>query len=109
MNILSFRDNEKLLQHIAIYLSDANQEVRHSSRAAFSELLHCFNSSASSLSNTAQQNVQSQDLDRLLFRALNEQQFMKVKEIMERDKEMAGGNTSDFGATLGGGMGVGGI
>ena len=68
-NILFFKDSDKLIGQLANYLKDACQEVRSSSKRAFVSL-----SSAIMGQN---------DLEKLLLRVLNEEQYKKVRSFLD--------------------------
>ncbi len=70
-NILFFKDNDKLLTLLAIYLGDANQDVRNVAKRGFQAL------SAEVMS--------ANDMERLLQRVLSEQHYIKVKDFLEKE------------------------
>ena len=68
-NILFFKDSDKLIGQLANYLKDACQDVRSSSKRAFV-----------SLSNAI---MGQNDLEKLLLRVLNEEQYKKVRSFLD--------------------------
>ena len=68
-NILFFKDSDKLIGQLANYIKDACQEVRASSKRAFV-----------SLSNAI---MGQNDLEKLLLRVLNEEQYKKVRSFLD--------------------------
>ena len=68
-NILFFKENDKLLFQMALYLKDASQEVRQTARNAFQSLY--------------QQVMDSGELEKLVRRSLNEAQYKLVREVID--------------------------
>jgi len=81
-NILFFKDNDKLLTQLAFFLSDACQEVRATAKAGFQTL--------------AQEVMSKSDLERLLQRVLNENNYKKVKDFLDREAIMSTGSQQEF-------------
>lgn len=67
--IKSFRDNSQIINQLATYLSDAGQEVRNNAKQAF---------------NTLNQIVSKEEFEKLMSGCLTEQQYNKVKEMLEK-------------------------
>ena len=67
--IMTFREKEKIVDQLAIYLSDASQDVRNNAKQAFR-----------TLSNL----VSKDDFEKLMTKSLNEQKYNKVKEFLEK-------------------------
>lgn len=70
-NLLFFRENDKLLVMLANYLQDANQEVRQQAKTAFVSM--------------SQAIMGQNELEKLLQRVLNEVQYRKVKEFLDKE------------------------
>ena len=70
-NILFFKDSDKLIGQLANYLKDACQEVRASSKRAFVSLQNAV--------------MGQNDLEKLLLRVLNEQQYKEVRRFLDQE------------------------
>ena len=70
-NILFFKENDKLLSHLANYLFDASQDVRQAAKMAFV----CM----------SQAIMGQNELEKLLQRVLKENQYKKVKEYLDKE------------------------
>ena len=70
-NILFFKEADKPLNQMSNYLSDACQDVRQTAKLAFYEL--------------NKQIMGKNDLERLLQRTLNENQYKKVKDLLDKE------------------------
>lgn len=70
-NILFFKENDKLLIQLAKYLQDASQDVRQQAKIAFVLM--------------SQAIMGQNELERLLQRVLNEVQYKKVKEFLDKE------------------------
>lgn len=64
----SFKENYKIVDQLATYLSDAGQEVRNNAKQAF---------------NTLSQLCSKTEFEEMMTKSLNEQKYNKVKELME--------------------------
>ena len=82
-NVLFFNQNDKLLVHLSNYLTDASQDVRQAAKVAFVQL---------------SQNIMGQnELEKLLQRVLNEVQYKKVKDVLDREPlHLAGAASSQI-------------
>lgn len=67
--ITSFKENYKIIDQMATYLSDASQEVRNNAKQAF---------------NTLSQLCSKTEFEEMITKSLNEQKYNKVKEFMEQ-------------------------
>lgn len=70
-NILFFKENDKLLIQLAKYLQDASQDVRQQAKIAFVSM--------------SQAIMGQNELEKLLQRVLNEVQYKKVKEFLDKE------------------------
>ena len=70
-NILFFKENDKLLIHLANYLQDATQDVRMAAKVAFVSMSRAI--------------MGQNELEKLLQRVLNEVQYKKVKECLDKE------------------------
>jgi hypothetical protein len=70
-NILFFKENDKLLIKLAKYLQDASQDVRQQAKIAFVSM--------------SQAIMGQNELEKLLQRVLNEVQYKKVKEFLDKE------------------------
>ena len=70
-NILFFKDSDKLIGQLANYLKDACQEVRASAKRAFVSLQNAV--------------MGQNDLEKLLLRVLNEQQYKEVRRFLDQE------------------------
>lgn len=70
-NILFFKESDKLLVHLANYLFDASQDVRQAAKVAFV----CM----------SQAIMGQNELEKLLQRVLNEVQYKKVREYLDKE------------------------
>lgn len=68
-SILFFKDNDKLISALASYMSDANQEVRSTAKQSFKGI--------------SQAIMDSNELEKLLQRVLNEQKYKKVRTFLD--------------------------
>lgn len=71
-NLLFFKENDKLINLLATYLSDACPEVRATARSGLMELQSAI--------------MGKNDLERLLQRVLNETQYKKVKDFLDKEQ-----------------------
>ena len=67
--ITTFKENYKIIDQLATFLSDASQEVRNNARLAF---------------NTLSQLCSKLEFEEMVSKSLNEQKYNKVKEVMEQ-------------------------
>ncbi len=65
----SFKENNKVIDQLAIYLSDASQEVRTDAKKAF---------------NTLSQLWSKAEFEEMMNKSLSEQKYNKVKELLEK-------------------------
>jgi hypothetical protein len=77
----NFKDKDKLIDHIATYLSDASQEVRNNAKQAFNHLSNLFS---------------KDEFEAMIMKSLNEQKYNKVKELLEKGFHTS---MSDFNPT----------
>lgn len=77
----NFKEKDKLIDHIATYLSDASQEVRNNAKQAFSVLSNLFS---------------KDEFESMIMKSLNEQKYNKVKEMLEKGFQTS---MSDFNPT----------
>ena len=70
-NILFFKENDKLLVFLANYLFDASQDVRQAAKVAFVSMSRAI--------------MGQNELEKLLQRVLNEVQYKKVKEYLDKE------------------------
>jgi hypothetical protein len=70
-NILFFKDSDKLIGSLANFMSDACQEVRNIAKQAFIQLSKSI--------------MGQNDLEKLLQRVLNEVQYKKVRDFLDKE------------------------
>lgn len=70
-NLLFLKENDKLINLLAVYLGDACPEVRTTAKSAFTEINQAI--------------MGKNDLERLLQRVLNETQYKKVKDYLDKE------------------------
>lgn len=77
----NFKEKDKVIDQLAVYLSDASQEVRNNAKQAFNKL----------------SNLCSKDeFEKITMKSLNEQKYNKVKELLEKGFHTS---MSDFNPT----------
>ena len=77
----SFKDNSKVIDQLATYLSDAAQDVRSDAKKAF---------------NTLSQLCSKSEFEEMLSKSLNKEKYNKVKELLEKKFQTS---MSDFNPT----------